>query len=147
MAGAERADVVRRWRDLAMGQQQLHLRAAYATLALVFAEMAGRTALWQMGLEDFNVQESAIMRQWRKDGVEEGIEKGALTTARAAVVNVLQARFPGAPVPDGVRSALEKNADVRQLTDWLREAALTASPADFERFLTAEAGRRTAEDA
>ena len=29
----------------------MHLRAAYAALALVFAEMAGRTALWQTGLE------------------------------------------------------------------------------------------------
>ena len=79
------------------------------------------------------MQESTIIRQWRKEGAEEG----ALTTARAAVVNVLQARFPGLPLPEGVRSALEQNADVRQLTDWLREAALTASLADFERFLTA----------
>ena len=55
------------------------------------------------------------------------------------MVNVLQARFPGTPVPEGVRSALEKNADVQQLTDWLREAALTASPGDFERFVTAPA--------
>jgi hypothetical protein len=139
MAGADHADIVRRWRDLAMRQQQLHLRAAYAALALVFAEMAGRTALWQSGLEGFSMQESAIMRQWRKDGVEEGIEKGALTTARAAVVNVLQARFPGTLVPEGIRSALEKNADIGQLTDWLREAVLTASPADFERFLAASA--------
>ena len=131
MAGADQADVVCRWRDLAMRQQQLHLRAAYVTLALVFAEMAGRTALWQTGLEGFNMQESKIMRGWR--------EGGALTNARAAVVNVLQARFPGTPVPEGVTSALEKNADLRQLTDWLRESALTASPADFERFLAAAA--------
>ncbi len=40
-------------------------------------------------------------------------------------------------MPEAVRSALEKNTDVRQLSDWLRQAVLTASPADFERFLTA----------
>jgi hypothetical protein len=139
MAGADQADVIPRWRGLALRQQQLHLRAAYAALALVFADMAGRTALWQTGLEGFNMQESKIMRQWRQEGIEKGIEEGALTTARAAVVNVLQTRFPEAPVPDGVRSALEKNADVRQLSDWLREAVLTVSLADFERFLTARA--------
>ena len=137
MAGADQPDTVRRWRELATRQQQLHLRAAYAALALVFAEMAGRTTLWQTGLEGFPMQESAIMRQWRKDGMEEGIEKGALTTARAAVLNVLQTRFPGTPVPEGVRVALEKSVDVRQLTDWLREAVLTASPGDFERLVAA----------
>jgi hypothetical protein len=107
----------------------LHLRAAYGALALVFAEMAGRTTLWQTGLEGVNMQESKIMRGWR--------EEGSVKPAREAVVNVLQARFPRTPVPEGVHSALERNADVRQLTKWLREAALTTSPADFERFLAA----------
>src|SRR5438067_1295994 len=97
--------------------------------------MAGRTALWQTGLEGFDMQESAIMRRWRKDGVEEG----ALTTARAAVVTVLQTRFPETPLPEGIRSALEQNADLRQLADWLSEAVTTASPADFERFLSTTA--------
>src|SRR5260370_18361265 len=97
--------------------------------------MAGRKQLWQTELEGFDMQESEIMRGWRQEGLDEGLEKGTLTTARAAVVNVLQTRFPETPVPEGVRAALEKNADVRQLTDWLREAALTASVADFERFL------------
>ncbi len=135
MAGADEPDVVRRWRDLAMRQVELVLRANYGVLARVFADMAGRKQLWQTGLEGFSMQESTIMREWR----EEAMEKGSLTTARAAVVNVLQARFPEAPLPEGVRSALEKNADVRQLTAWLRDAALTASPADFERSLTASA--------
>jgi hypothetical protein len=131
MAGADHADVVRRWRELAMRQTQLVLRSHYAVLALVFAEMAGRKQLWQTELEGFNMQESTIIRGWR--------EEGALTNARAAVVNVLQTRFPEAPLPEGVRSALEKNADVRQLSEWLREAVLTASLADFERFLAAAA--------
>jgi len=131
MAGADQPEVIRRWRDLALRQEQLHLRADYVALALVFAEMAGRKQLWETGLEGFNVQESEVIRGWRQEG--------SLTTARAAVVNVLQTRFPGVPLPEGVRSALEKNADARQLSDWLRQAVLTASPADFERSLTAPA--------
>jgi hypothetical protein len=43
-------------------------------------------------------------------------------------------------VPEGVRAALEKSADAGQLTGWLREAVVTASPTDFERLLTATAG-------
>jgi hypothetical protein len=130
--GADQPGIIRRWRDLAMRQQQLHLRADYAALALVFAEMAGRKPLWQTELEGFNMQESEFIRTWR----QEGMEKGTLTTARAAVMNVLQTRFPGVAVPEGVRSALEKNKDVQQLSDWLRQAVLTTSPADFERSLT-----------
>jgi hypothetical protein len=132
-------EVVRQWRVLALRQKQLHLRADYVALALVFAELAGRDTLWKAGLEGFDMQESAIMRGWRKEGLDEGMEKGmekgALTTARAAVLKVLQARFPGEPVPEGVRAALERSADLGRLTDWLGVAALTASPADFERSL------------
>ena len=54
-------------------------------------------------------------------------------------MKVLQARFPQTPVPAGVHAALEKNTDVQQLTAWLGDAALTGSPADFERFLAARA--------
>jgi hypothetical protein len=134
MAGADDPEVVRCWRTLALRQEQLHLRADYVALARVFAQMAGpqRQQVWETELEGFNVQESTLLRQWRKDG--------KLEAARAAVVKVLQARFPTIPVPDGVRSALEENTDVQQLDDWLCEAAVTASPADFERFLTAPRG-------
>jgi hypothetical protein len=137
MLGADAAEVVRRWRDLAMRQQQLHLRGNYAVLALVFAEMAGRKTLWETELGGFNLQESTVMNKWRKEATEKGIEMGALTTARAAVLNVLQVRFPGASIPDGVRSAVEKNDDVRLLADWLGKAAVTASPGDFERSVVA----------
>jgi hypothetical protein len=129
MMGADRPEIVRRWRELAMRQTQLVLRCHYAVLALVFAEMAGRKQFWQTELEGFNMQESTIIRGWR--------EEGSLKTAREAVLNVLLARFPGTSVPEGVHSALENNTDVGRLTDWLREAAVSASPADFERFLTA----------
>jgi hypothetical protein len=95
----------------------------------VVAELAGREPVWQAALEGFNAQESKVIRGWRKEG--------SLETARAAVVKVLAARFPGVPVPAGVRVKLEKSADVGQLTEWLAEAALTASPADFERSLAA----------
>ncbi len=135
MAGADQPDVVQRWRELALRQKQLHLLADYVALALVFADLAGRKQLWQTGLEGFNVRESEVVREWHKEAFQEG----TLTNARAAVVNVLQARFPEAPVPDGVRSALEKNTDVRQLSDWLRQAVLTPSPTDFERSLTPSA--------
>ena len=59
--------------------------------------------------------------------------------ARAVVVKVLQARFPQTPVPEGVHAALAQNTDLQKLTAWLQNAALTGSPADFERFLASRA--------
>src|ERR1700693_2550139 len=100
MAGGGPPDAVRRPGARARGATRRALRAAYAGLAWVFAEMAGRKQLWKTGLEGFDVQESEIVRGWR----QEGIEKGSLMTARAAVVKVLQARFPEAPVHDGGRA-------------------------------------------
>ena len=67
MLGADDPKLIRRWRKLAMGQTQLHLRANYAVLALVFAEMAGRKPLWETELGGFNMQESPIMRKWRQE--------------------------------------------------------------------------------
>jgi hypothetical protein len=139
MAGADDPEVARRWCKLASRQTNLALLADYIALALVFAEMAGRKPVWEPELKGLNVQESPIMRGWRKQGKDEGhkegLKEGTLKNARAAVVSVLQARFPEVPVPEGVRSALDRNEDARQLTDWLQRAALTASPADFERSL------------
>jgi hypothetical protein len=129
MAGADRVEVVRRGRDLAMRQTEPHLRAEYAALALVFAEMAGPEALWRTELEGFSMQESTVIRGWR--------EEGAVTAARAAVTKVLQARFPETPLPQSVLTTVEKASDTRQLGDWLREAAVTGSVVDFERFLAA----------
>jgi len=53
--------VVRRWRALALRQPLLHLRGNYAVLALVFAEMAGRKALWNRvgGLQRARVHDHA----------------------------------------------------------------------------------------
>jgi hypothetical protein len=113
----------------------LFLRSDSAALARVFAEMAGRKALWVSELEGFNMQESTLIRGWR--------EEGAVANARAAVVRVLQARFPETPIPEGVRSALEKNKDVQLLAGWLVEAAVTSSPADFLRFLTSPGNHST----
>jgi hypothetical protein len=101
----------------------------------VFADMADRTQVWQTGLEGFDMKESVVIRQWRQEGKAEGLAMGALTNARAAVVSVLQARFPDVSVSEGVRTALERTADIQQLTDWLRQAALIPSPGDFERLL------------
>ena len=67
--------------------------------------------------------------------MDEGLKEGSLTVARTAVLSVLQTRFPGAPVPEGVRSALEKSTDIQKMNAWLHEAVLTAAPADLEHFL------------
>jgi hypothetical protein len=130
MAGADDPAVVRRWRVLALRQEQPHLRADYVALARVFAEMVGpqRQHVWKTEWEGFNVQESTVIGGWRLEG--------SLKTARANVLDVLETRFPGVPMPEGVRSALEQTKDIQQLRDWLREAVKTASLADFERFLT-----------
>ena len=44
MEGADNKEIVRRWRALAMQQTDLVLRSNYASLALVFAEMAGASS-------------------------------------------------------------------------------------------------------
>ena len=134
MVAGDDPEVVRRWPPAAR-QEQLHLLGNYGVWPWCSRRWRAAKELWNKGLEGFNMQESTIMREWRKEAREEGW----LNSARSAVLNESGSTFPKDTCARRGPAALEKNANVQQLTDWQREAALTASPADFERFLTTHA--------
>ena len=51
-------------------------RADYAGLLLVFAELVKRRDVWEMGLEDWNMIESEIIKKWQAKARQEGHNEG-----------------------------------------------------------------------
>ena len=78
MAGGDRPEVLERWQEVAKLQDKLYLRADYVAIALVFAELAGREAVWAAALKEFDVNDSRIAQQWEDKGIDRGIVKGTL---------------------------------------------------------------------
>jgi hypothetical protein len=111
MKGADQAEVIRRWQELALRQDQPSLLADYVALASVFAELAGRDALWRAALKELDVKDSRVAEEW----VDKGRREGA-AVLRASVLRVLGARFPSADIPESVPPALEQVADLEQLS-------------------------------
>ena len=69
---------------------------------------------------------------WEK-GHEEGCEEERERAGRQAVVRVLEARF--SPLPDAIRSGIEKVATAEHLTRLIEAAALAPALADFDKVL------------
>jgi hypothetical protein len=99
-------------------------RADLGKVALVFADLAGCGPAWEQALGSWDMSESQIFLKWMAEARREGEVKNA----RAWLLRVLDARFPGA-VPAEVRDLIDKQDSVEMLNDW-HEAALKAFSID-----------------
>jgi hypothetical protein len=75
MEGAEDAEVHEEWKRLAGREPDRNRRATYAALALLFAEMARRGEVWKRALEEWDVEESPIVKEWTKKAEEKAREE------------------------------------------------------------------------
>jgi len=73
------------------------------------------------------------MEQGMERGVEKGLREGQISTARAALFDVLESRFD--KVPRKLSSQLNKITDADRLRTLIRQAATVATVKDFERQL------------
>src|SRR5262245_35200076 len=93
MRGADEAGTVQEWRRLAEQEPDRRLRSDYGALALIFAELSGRAALWKQGLEGWNTRESQQVLEWQNEARVEA----ELRTARAYLLEALEIRFQSVP--------------------------------------------------
>ena len=114
MAGGDDPQVLERWKQVALLQNEPHLRADYVVLALVFAELADRLAAWSAALKESNVNDSRVAQQWE----DKGIEKGRLVGKIQAYQEMLKHQ----PTPEAelrARSDQELNNLLTQLRNQL----------------------------
>jgi hypothetical protein len=116
MHGAAEPAIMEEWKRLAEAEPESRLRADYAGLALVFADLAGRRNEWRQALEGWNVRRSQQVLEWQTEG--------EVRRARVDVLRALQIRFQD-PVPTDLVALIESLTDLDELSRW-HETALKA---------------------
>ena len=68
-------------------------------------------------------------RDWKQQGLEEGLQQGKIVSARESVLATLELRF--GPPPAAVVETVNRIEDLEQLRALLRRAVLASSLAEF----------------
>jgi hypothetical protein len=132
MAGGDTDAVIARWKERAGAVEDRRRRGDLGQIALVFAELVGRYAAWERGLEGFDMTESKVVNEW----IEEALSKDRIERARQYLIRLLQERFPN-QVAAEVIETINSQPSLSMLEDWLDQVVRAASFADFVRVLRA----------
>lgn len=118
MQGAVEPSIMEQWKQLAAAEVDERLRADYAGLAFVFAELTNTRAAWVKALEGWNVRQSQQVLEWRAEG--------RLETKRDDVLQLLRLRFQ-TEVPADLATTVEATTDLNELSRWFAAAAVVPS--------------------
>ncbi|HBI46404.1 MAG TPA: hypothetical protein DDY78_26665 [Planctomycetales bacterium] len=133
MRGGENGDIIEEWKRLAQTEPDDRRRSDYAGLALVFADLAGRRAVWKEALEGWNMKVSQQVLEWQAEARQEGLMEGEIGQARAKLMRVLEVRF-GSSMPKDLASEIAAQHDRDILDRWFDVAI---SGADLDAFRAA----------
>jgi hypothetical protein len=122
MAGGGEGAVVQEWVRLASQETDGQRRSDYAGLALVFADSVGCRANWEQALEEFNMEQLGIVREWKESARREG----RLEANRNDLLVVLRERFH-TEVPDDLVQTVQRTSDLATLSQWLIAAVGASS--------------------
>jgi hypothetical protein len=111
MTGAEREDIIRRWRDLVLANLTAQMQKNLLAVALEFAELAGRFLVWEQVLKRWSMGmgESIVGNRLRAQ------EK--LENARAYLLRLLRGKYKGAVSADFPQT-VEQQDDLGLLNHW-----------------------------
>jgi hypothetical protein len=132
MAGGAEPATIARWKERVLALTDRRRRADLGKIALVFAELVGRRAAWNQGLEGFDMTESQVVNEW----IEEAVNKKELEATRQLLIRLLEKRFPG-QVPAEVVGTINTQPSLAMLLDWFDQASQVVGIADFVRLLRA----------
>lgn len=122
--GGTRPGIISDWKRLADLEPDGEQRRALG-LAVIFAEAAGRGELWRRELQEWNVIESQLVKEWQAQARKDGEIQGTLT----ALLNVLEARYGS--LPTDLATVLRACANLETLRSWTRLAGKKPSLAEF----------------
>jgi hypothetical protein len=114
MVDGDSPELIDRWKVAAEAEPNSRRRSEFARLARLFAERAGRKAIWHEKLEGWNVEESTVVNEWIAES------KGR------TLLHLVAKRF--GPAPEDVEEAILKITDLKRVermldrlfdvTDW-----------------------------
>jgi hypothetical protein len=132
MAGGGDQAVIARWKERVLAIEDRRRRGDLATVALVFAELAGRYAEWERGLEGMDMTESKVVNSW----IEKAVRERDLENTRRLMIRLLNHKFPGQVLPEVVET-INSQPSLSLLEDWFDQASQAATFEDFLRVLRA----------
>ncbi len=127
MAEGQQDAVIARWREVVTDKvPEPRTRGNLVGIALVFAELAGRRAEWERGLEGFEMTESQVVNEW----INKGKAEGKLEERQRNLLRTLTIRFPGA-VTDEIIRLVNRQDSLSLLDDWAQAALQTSTIEQF----------------
>jgi hypothetical protein len=126
MSGGDEETVITRWKERTLAIADRRRRGDLGKVALVFAELAGRFAVWKKALEGFDMTESNVVNQW----VQEARDQTQIEDAREYLVRVLRRRFPAALTED-LLATINAQPSLTLLRDWFDAAIAALSQDEF----------------
>ena len=136
MKGGGKPDIIARWRKNVEQVTHEHWRPNLPPLAVLFAELRKRHHIWARALKGWDMLTSEWVRQWQdvgeRKGEQKGEQKGRLEQAQEALLTVLKARFHDLG-GNGLESQIAKQTDAAILSQWLVNASVSPSLAEFRK--------------
>ena len=124
MQGGGKAATIKHWKELAQAESDTGLRADYAGLALVFAELTKCRPAWKSALEGWDVIQSQQVLEWQ--------EQARVETKAEALLTVLRIRLSRS-LPANLERAIQATSDLALLDRWLENASTASSITEFQR--------------
>jgi hypothetical protein len=125
MTGADKEATIARWRELVSDPARVAspwMRQNLVTVALFFAQLAGRFLIWERALEGLGMGESIVGDRFRA--------QGEVRAKRAWLVRLLTTKYP-AEFSAEVRQLVEQQADLALLNQWFEDALQAKTFEDF----------------
>jgi len=105
--------IIQQWKELASLEADSRRRSDYGGLALVFADAAGRLAVWKEALKEWNMRESQQVLEWINMGRAEGRAEGEAN----ALLRLLAKHFPPG-APQDLTAKIHATTDLERLRNW-----------------------------
>lgn len=123
MHGGNESAMIKKWKEIAVGEPQSSHRTDFAALAIVFASTVKKQEDWRGALKEWNMIESSVVKEWQEEGRTDG--------RRLALLEVLAEKFGSLPpdVPAHIKSIDDSNI----LRTLLQKALHVGSLDDFRK--------------
>jgi hypothetical protein len=126
MQGGTEAGIMAHWTEVALAEPDPQVRSTLGSLALLFAELAGRAEPWRQLLEGWDMRTSQVVQEWR----EEGRLEGELAARREDLLALLEKRF--GPLPAALVERIRTASDINRLKAAIQQVLDIHSPDELQ---------------
>jgi hypothetical protein len=132
MTGGGEAGIIQRWVELAKAEQDDRVRADYGGLVVVFAEAAGREAVWREAMKEWNMVESPFIKEFEIAAANKALVKDRVEL----LMSILEEKFQPS-VPAELVATIKATSDLGQLKKWITAAAAASTLDAFRQVMNA----------